>query len=505
MRFAGQSEYFHDASLAVIDEDGTVVYAGHSERYSGEKLDPLIHEDQYLNLRDDDHMTWYEDFDMRWEKAGGLRTTGGTAYTHNQHIKKYMPKAILCDRKNLHHESHCSLAFYTRPWESVDDSVCVSVDGSGEINCTAIMDTDMNIIKENLFPHSLGSFYGWTTKCLGYRSLRDEYIIMGLASYGEPIPHLLDMMNEEYEWFYSPPAQEMYENFNKGMYPNITDSPLSTHYVEFEVAYRREVKRLMKTGVSEADIAATTQEFFEYQVLKLMKEARKYGSKLVYGGGCAQNVTANSKIRELFDDMHVAIAPGDSGSALGAAARSWHKHTGKTQLKWSPYLGYNIDREVNPKEIAQYIADQKVCGIANGKAEYGPRALGNRSLIADVRYDVKDTVNDIKRRQRFRPFAPAILSEYADDYFEGHMNEYMQFTAVAKHDYSSVTHVDGTARVQLVKPECTSILRKVLEEYYELTGIPMLLNTSLNIKNRPMVNNEGHAREWEKRYGVKIW
>ena len=85
------------------------------------------------------------------------------------------------------------------------------------------------------------------------------------------------------------------------------------------------------------------------------------------------------------------------------------------------------------------------------------------------------------------------------------MNEYMQFTAVAKHDYSSVTHVDGTARVQVVKPECTSILRKVLEEYYELTGIPMLLNTSLNIKNRPMVNSEGHAREWEKRYGVKIW
>jgi len=145
------------------------------------------------------------------------------------------------------------------------------------------------------------------------------------------------------------------------------------------------------------------------------------------------------------------------------------------------------------------------CGIANGRAEFGPRALGNRSLIADPRRDIKDTVNKIKRRQPFRPFAPAILEEYADEYFDGPMNEYMQYVAKAKHDYKSVTHVDGTARVQIVKPDCKSIIRKILEEWYEQTECPMLLNTSLNIKGKPMVNDELDSLEFEKKYGVKVF
>jgi carbamoyltransferase len=122
-----------------------------------------------------------------------------------------------------------------------------------------------------------------------------------------------------------------------------------------------------------------------------------------------------------------------------------------------------------------------------------------------VRYDVKDTVNDIKRRQKYRPFAPAILEEYADEYFSGPMNEYMQYTSIAKHDYDSVTHVDGTARVQIVKKDCQSVFRKVIEEYYERTGVPMLLNTSLNIRGRPMVNDEHDAHLWEQKYGVKVF
>ena len=119
------------------------------------------------------------------------------------------------------------------------------------------------------------------------------------------------------------------------------------------------------------------------------------------------------------------------------------------------------------------------------KQSFRSRALGNRSLIADVRYDVKDTVNDIKKRERFfGPFAPAILEEYADEYFDGHKNEYMQYTCKAKHDYNSVIHIDGTSRCQVVKKDCQSILRQILEEYYERTGVPMLLNTSLNIKGQ---------------------
>jgi len=256
---------------------------------------------------------------------------------------------------------------------------------------------------------------------------------------------------------------------------------------------------------SPEDCAASVQKFAEYAILNIMTEARKYGSKLVYSGGCAQNVVVNSKIFEMFDEVHIAIAPTDSGSALGAAAKTWAEKTGGTHLKWNPYLGYDIQREINPREIVDHILKYKVCGIANGRAEFGPRALGNRSLIADVRYDVKDTVNEIKRRHKYRPFAPAVLAEHANKYFSGPMNEYMQYTSKALHDYSSVTHVDGTARVQLLQPDCPSIFRKIVEEYYERTGVPMLLNTSLNIRGRPIVNDELDARLWENKYKVKVF
>jgi carbamoyltransferase len=194
-------------------------------------------------------------------------------------------------------------------------------------------------------------------------------------------------------------------------------------------------------------------------------------------------------------------APGDAGSALGAAALVCKK-----KLKWkSPYLGHPIFNYIPVHKIVKELLKNKVCGVANGKAEFGPRALGNRSLLGDPRYDIKDTVNKIKRRQLFRPFAPAILEEYKDEYFKGPMNEYMQFIAKAKHDYSSVTHVDGTARVQVVKKDCRSLLRKILEEWYERTGCPMLLNTSLNIKGKPIVNTWEDAQEWSKLYNVDVF
>ena len=175
-------------------------------------------------------------------------------------------------------------------------------------------------------------------------------------------------------------------------------------------------------------------------------------------------------------------------------------------MQWEgPYLGTDIDRPIWVRGVIQELLKNRVCGIAHGRAEFGPRALGNRSLLGDPRYDIKDTVNDIKRRQRFRPFAPAILEEYADEYFEGPMNEYMQFVATAKHDYKSVTHVDGTARVQVVKKNCKSVIRPILEEWYDATGCPMLLNTSLNIKGMPIVDTWDDAMEFSKLYNVQVF
>ena len=169
------------------------------------------------------------------------------------------------------------------------------------------------------------------------------------------------------------------------------------------------------------------------------------------------------------------------------------------------FLGYDIKGEYPTEDVLKELLKGNIVGVANGRAEFGPRALGNRSLLGDPRYNIKDTVNKIKRRQKFRPFAPAILAECYDEYFEGFANEYMQFVAWAKHDYKSVTHIDGSARVQLVYPNDDCRLRMILEEFYSRTGVPMLLNTSLNIKGEPMVDTWEHALEFEKKYGVRVF
>lgn len=514
-RYVGYSQFYHDAGLAIIQDDGTVEFASQAERYSGIKNDPDIPDEMWHFVTKEDHVTFYEDYELRRTKMGGLRTFGTGQTTgfkgpkknfNNKQMDAAEAKTpvygqLAFDDFNLHHESHCALAFFTRPWESKEDTVMVSVDGSGELESLSIKDHNFNTLHTIQWPQSLGTIYGGVTAALGYKPLRDEYIVMGLASYGEVNDELYNILHNCYYWFESDHGKNVRMNVEFSGYC-LAESELSAKYAEYEDRYATFIE---DSGIIPEDASATVQKFFEVEVMKIMTTARQYGSKLVYGGGCAQNVTANTLIRELFDEMHIAIAPSDSGNALGCAAYSWHKATGGTHLKWSPYLGHNIDRDIDPKEVAQYLVDNKVCGVANGRAEYGPRALGNRSLLADVRSDINDTVNTIKRRQKFRPFAPAILSEHADEYFSGPMNEYMQFTAVAKHEYSSVTHTDGTARVQLVTPDCKSVLRQILEEYYKLTGVPMLLNTSLNIRNKPMVNTIEDAIEWENKYNVKVF
>ena len=195
--------------------------------------------------------------------------------------------------------------------------------------------------------------------------------------------------------------------------------------------------------------------------------------------------------------------PGDAGSAVGAVLASKKQELQMTHA----YLGYNIQGDYPVEEVIEELQATGICGVANGRAEYGPRAFGNRSLLADPRgSDIKNRVNDIKQRQQFRPFAPVVLAEHADDYFEGHYNNYMQFTSRVRdpHLYPAITHADGTARVQTV-PRDGSGIRALLERWYALTGCPMLLNTSLNIKGKPMVNDLTDAQEFATMYGVKVF
>jgi carbamoyltransferase len=199
--------------------------------------------------------------------------------------------------------------------------------------------------------------------------------------------------------------------------------------------------------------------------------------------------------------------PGDCGSSLGAAALAYGG-----PINWHhPYLGTNIGGSYPVQELLDELQKNKIVGVASGRAEFGPRALGNRSLLADPRgAEIKDKVNEIKRRQKFRPFAPMILEEHVHEYFDmpekTPTSPYMQVVArcLKPDDFPAIIHVDGTSRVQTVGKDSHSGVRELLEQWYVLTGCPILLNTSLNIRGEPMVDTREDADRFEKEYGVKV-
>ena len=228
---------------------------------------------------------------------------------------------------------------------------------------------------------------------------------------------------------------------------------------------------------------------------------------LILMGGCALNCVANSTVTEGWDRVWIMPNPGDAGSAVGAVAGFLGE-----QVTWpGAYLGYNIGDKYPVEETIDVLKTEKIVGVASGRAEYGPRALGHRSLLADPRgNDIKDTVNEIKRRQKFRPFAPAILEEHVHDYFDMPVgittSAYMQFVATCKKpdEFPAILHHDGTSRVQTVSKDDSPGFRALLEAWYQETGCPMLVNTSLNIKGMPMVNTVEDAQAFTEKYNVKV-
>ena len=482
MRYVGYSEFFHDASLAIVNDNGNIDYASLSERYSKRKHDNIVHQLQVRLINDKDFLCFYENPELRLKHAIHLNPDEKFIYKTGNSVVRQRFKNAPHNLKNIdHHMSHAALAYYTRPWETSDDTVILSVDGVGEYKSAVIYDNNFNELYSEKYPKSLGFFYSMATAFLDYSPLSDEYIVMGLSSYGEDT------------------SSEALNDFYNSLDFDITNP----NWVN---VFKEELNNILLNCNSNANVAKSIQVFTENKLIELATKARGYGKKLVYAGGVAENILANTRIKDLFDDMWIPPAPGDGGSSLGVAAYYYAKENNKDRINWKdPYLGHEMG-PINPKEVANYIVNKKpYCGIASGRAEFGPRALGNRSLIADVRYDLKDNINRIKKREEFRPFGPAILEEFADEYFDGHMNEYMQYVCKAKHNFNAVTHVDGTARVQIVKQNCTSVLRKILEEYYELTGVAMLLNTSLNVKGEPMLNNKYDAYYFENTNNIKVF
>ena len=233
-----------------------------------------------------------------------------------------------------------------------------------------------------------------------------------------------------------------------------------------------------------------------------------WSKNLAYSGGVALNCSANRMLGDYFDNVWIVPNPGDAGSSLGAAAL-----VGKDRLVWQgPFLGTDIPGPYPIADLLQALKEDKIVGVANGRAEFGPRALGNRSLLADPRgHEIKDAVNEIKRRQKFRPFAPVILEEYVNQYFDMpagfKTSPYMQVTAYCKYPdlFPAIIHVDGTSRVQTVPKDCQSGIRQLLEKWNTITYCPLLLNTSLNIRGEPMVNTREDADRFEKEYNVKVY
>ena len=457
MKVVGISEGFHDASASLVEvspytDELRILGCYQAERQTGVKNDPKLPKN--LRFPHADISVFYEDTELKNQR----RADWNMSLAKNENEYSYHLR---------HHESHAASAYYTAPFD--DDIVIVVIDAIGELQTSSIWISKNGKLKcvwEELYPKSIGLFYSAITKRIGLKPNEDEYITMGMAAFGEPSINM--------KWCFDLPDR----NFHRG----------------FPLAYFQ--------GSAPEDIAASAQWEVERQISRVMTEATKYGKNLCYAGGVALNCVANSKVLlNKFKKIWIFPNPGDAGCSLGAALG----HLGRKVEYKHCFWGNEIIGRPNPRIITDYLLANKVVGVANGKAEFGPRALGNRSLLGDVRYNIKRTVNNIKRRQKFRPFAPAILEEYFDDYFEGEKNEYMQYTCKAKHDYGSVTHVDGSARVQVVAQDSPSILRKILENYYDRTGIPMLLNTSLNVKGKPMVDTGIHADEFYKETGVRVF
>jgi carbamoyltransferase len=490
MNYIGISSGFHDAAVSVIDDNGNILFAGHSERYSKNKhtkdiCERLLHDVfQHTNSAD----LQYHYYERPWLKSLRQIFSGeGLVWptwdkllgsTYNQ-----MGKSKI--HTHSHHLSHAASGFQT---SSYNDATVVVIDAIGEFDTITIWNAwyDKNGKAQykklwgQRYPDSIGLFYSAMTQRVGLKPLDEEYILMGMAAYGKSKP--VDKMSNE--------LIESYKDitFRDNLHTGVSDTFLE--------------------GVDEMDIAHSAQLIAEQLIMNVISKARMLGGSknLVYGGGVALNCLANRLLGDYYDNIWIMPNPGDAGSSLGAACLGYSKRVNWTNA----FLGYDISGPYPANRIIDCLLTDKIVGVASGRAEFGPRALGHRSLLADPRgQEIKDKVNEIKRRQKFRPFAPIILEERADMYFDmprGFDNSrYMQTIARCRHPhiFPAIVHHDGTSRVQTV-PNDGSGIRELLEKWYLLTGCPMLLNTSLNIRGEPMVNDRNDADRFEIMYNVKV-
>ena len=571
MIILGISAYYHDSAVCIL-KDGEILYSLHEERITRIKHDKNFPKESLkvglkklnLDLNDIDHIVFFDKPFLKFERL--LETyVNYSPFAGYQSFKKSIPiwikdklfqkdliiqelkiifnetKKDHIDKKLLfseHHLSHASSAFFPSKFE---ESAIITMDGVGEWATTTFgigKKNKIEILNEIRYPHSLGLLYSAFTYFLGFEVNSGEYKLMGLAPFGEPkyfdliIKNLVDVKDDG-----SFILNQKFFNYSVGL--TMTNSNFSKL---FKISRRDPQNEINKTHM---DIAASIQKVLEYIILKICRHVKKVTNmkNLCLSGGVALNCVANYKIglEKIFEKIWVQPASGDAGSSIGAAMYLYYHILDKQRIVESNdkmkgcYLGNEYsheeilkalkkfdlnfsessDNEIS-KFISKEISDGKIIGWFQGKSEFGPRALGSRSILADPRpIDMQKKLNlKIKFRESFRPFAPSILSDYQNDWFESfNQNPYMSFVSKTK-DFEleekykfngfeslnyikskikAVTHLDGTARVQTVFKNLNTKFYNLIENFFKITGVPILINTSFNVRGEPIVETPDDA------------
>ena len=545
MYILGISCYYHNSAACII-KDGEVVAAVEEERFTRKKFDdgfPSEAIDYCMNeagitTKDLECVAFYDKSILKFERLLDnyitLAPLGLKSFLNV--IPKWLHKRIWVKeeiKKHLkyngeiifpeHHISHAAYAFFTSPF---NQSAILSVDGVGEWTTTAFgtgKNTSINLTNDIRWPHSLGLFYSAFTYFLGFRVNEGEYKLMGLASYGKPKYYDLIMNNlidvKEDGSIHLNMKYFAYTHANKMVNSKFEDL--------FDCKVRKEDSEIQQIHF---DIGASAQLVLEEILLKMVNHVYKETKldNLCLCGGVALNGVANGKILKEgpFKKIHIPPSPGDAGSAIGCAMYAYYSIFQKernisldkdSMIRNNVYIGpeYNnekieeflklhnipyekLEHDHLLKKTVELISKQKVVGWYQGRMEWGPRALGNRSILGDPRSEkMKDILNEkIKHREKFRPFAPSILEEYTSEYFDIDISSpYMLLVAKVKKPeiIPAITHIDGTGRLQTVSKKSNPLYYDLINEFFNQTGVPVLINTSMNVRGEPIVNTPEHA------------